>query len=51
MAVFDFYVSVRGRDTPPAPLERGGFGWCFFVGNEWVECEDSPLERGILVAL
>ena len=22
--VFDFFVAVHGRHTPPAPLERGG---------------------------
>lgn len=24
---------MLGRHTPPAPLERGGLGWCFLVGN------------------
>ena len=23
-------VAMRGRDTPPAPLERGGLECCFF---------------------
>ena len=27
-------VAMHGRDTPPAPLERGVFGWCFLLGNE-----------------
>ena len=49
MVAFDFQVAMLGRNTPPAPLERGDWGGAFFVGNEWVECEDSPLERGILV--
>ncbi len=27
--VFDFFVAVHGRHTPPAPLERGGRGAAF----------------------
>ena len=38
---------MLGRDTPPAPLKRGGWDVVFLFGNEWVECEDSPLERGL----
>ena len=40
-------VAMLGRDTPPAPLKRGGWDVVFLFGNEWVECEDSPLERGL----
>ena len=38
---------MRRRDTPPAPLQRGGLGCCFFVDNECVVCGISPLERGL----
>ena len=37
---------MRGRHTPPSPLERGDLECYFLIGNEWVECEVSPLERG-----
>ena len=33
--LFLIWVAVLGRDTPPAPLERGDFGCCFLLGNEW----------------
>ena len=41
------WVAMHMRHTPPAPLERGDWGGAFFVGNEWVECKVSPLERGL----
>ena len=28
--LFLIWVAVLGRDTPPAPLERGGLECCFF---------------------
>ena len=37
---------MRGRDTPPAPLERGDFGCCFLLGNEWFVWFLIPLLRG-----
>ena len=38
---------MRGRDTPPVPLERGGRDGTFLVGNERLDgVSDSPLERG-----
>ena len=37
---------MLGRDTPPAPLKRGGLDDTFLFGNEYFECCVSPLERG-----
>ena len=31
MVAFDFQVAMRGRDTPPAPLERGGWDAVFYL--------------------
>ena len=36
--VFDFFVAVHGRHTPPAPLERGGSGACFLLGISGLWC-------------
>ena len=37
---------MLGRDTPPAPLERGGSGACSFLVMSGLWCgEVSPLER------
>ena len=39
--------AMLGRDTPSAPLERGGSGCCVLVGNEGFEWGGFPvLERG-----
>ena len=35
------------RHTPPAPLERGDLGCCFFVGNEWFVAWGFPSREGI----
>ena len=40
--LFWFEVAVLGRDTPPTPLKRGGFGCCFLVGNEMFESVCFP---------
>ena len=37
---------MHGRDTPPAPLKRGGLECLFLFGNEWFVVLFSPLERG-----
>ena len=41
--MFLIWVSVRIRHTPPAPLERGGWECCFFIGNEWCVVCGIPL--------
>ena len=38
---------MRGRDTPPAPLKRGGLECCFLVVNEWFEWGCFPSGEGI----
>ena len=45
--LFLICVAVLGRDTAPAPLERGGFGYCFLIGNEWFMVWVIPLLRGV----
>ena len=47
---FDFQVAVRGRYTPPAPLERGDLGCLFLVGNEMFEWGCFPSREGRLEA-
>ena len=37
---------MRGRDTPPAPLERGGWDGTFLIGNERFVMFLFPLLRG-----
>ena len=37
---------MRGRNTPPAPLQRGELRCYFLLGNERFEWDVSPLERG-----
>ena len=37
---------MRGRDTPPVPLERGGRDGTFLVGNERFVMFLFPLLRG-----
>ena len=37
---------MLGRDTPPTPLQRGGWNAAFFVDNECVVCGVSPSQRG-----
>ena len=38
---------MRGRDTPPAPLERGGSGAAFLSVMSGLSVDVSPLERGL----
>ena len=45
MAVLDFLVAMRGRDTPPAPLERGGCDAVFYLIMSSLVCM-FPLLRG-----
>ena len=44
--LFLIWVSMHMRHTPPSPLERGDWKCLFLVGNEWIGCEVSPLDRG-----
>ena len=44
--LFWFEVAVLGRDTPPAPLERGGSGAVFLLVMRCLSVFVSPLERG-----
>ena len=37
---------MLGRDTPPAPLERGGSGACFLLVMRGLWCGGFPLSRG-----
>ena len=47
MFAFDFQVAMHGRDTPPAPLERGGLGAAFLLVMRNLSGDVSPLERGL----
>ena len=38
---------MLGRDTPPAPLERGGSECLFLIGNEWFIVLEFPSREGI----
>ena len=40
-----------GRDTPPAPLERGDWNAIFLFENECFTMWSFPLERGVLDAV
>ena len=37
---------MHRRHTPPAPLERGGFGAAFLLVMSGLSVDVSPLERG-----
>ena len=38
---------MRRRNTPPTPLQRGGWRYYFLFDNKTFSVQNSPLERGL----